>query len=250
MIDEPGFPNALRDGYAEGGRDASPPSRPGCPSLPRIAEAALSAAWSADEVAHVSGCRWCQRLLAFEYRAECPDLITLARHEAGVSPFEDALRAHLEEDRCERCARRLGSAWVEAVAALLRAGALTAAALREMGRGVAEVSLNLASAPSFLPSGGSGDIQQIHAAGPDGLIGLTLRQEGPRVVAYVETPNPALAGRAVSVEVLGRQRRMQARMVLGLVDGVGAFGSQDLGLMADFLTRIGPDCEILAALER
>jgi hypothetical protein len=82
------------------------------------------------------------------------------------------------------------------------------------------------------------------------LIGLTIKSEGARVVAYVETPNPALAGRAVSVEVLGLQRRMQTRMVLGLVDGVGAFGSQDMGLLSDFLARVGPDCEILAALER
>ena len=173
-----------------------------------------------------------------------------SRYQAGGSPFHDALRAHVEEDGCQRCARRLESAWVAGVAALLRASALTEAALRELAQGVAAVSLNLAAAPSFLPAGGTGDIQQHHSAGPDGLIGLTLRQEGTRLVAYVEAPNAKLAGRAVSVEVLGRQRRWQSRLILGLVDGVGAFGRQDLGSMTDFLSGMGSDYEILAAIER
>jgi hypothetical protein len=248
--DELEFLSALRAEYEESGAHAALPIRPDCPTLPRMAEAAISGGWSEGELAHVSDCRFCQKVLAAEYRIECPELTALARYQAGASPFAGALRIHLEEDGCERCARRLQSAWVAAVAALLRAGAMTEAALRDLGRDVAAASLNLAAAPSFLPAGESGTIQQTHTAGPDGLIALTLRQEGPHLVAYVEAPNPKLAGRSVSVEVLGRQRRMQARLVLGLVDGVGAFGRQDLGLMADFLSRIGPDCEILAAIER
>jgi hypothetical protein len=214
-----------------------------------MAEAALAADWREEELAHLAACRSCQRLVEAEYRLECPDLTILARYAAGLSPFEEALRRHLEEDLCERCRRRLEAAWTKAAAARLRAGSLTEAAFREMGLGIAEASLRgLSASPSFLPSSGSADMQQVHAAGPEGLLALTMRQEGPRVVVYVESPSAALAGRAVDVEVLGSEQRLQARLVLGFVEGAGAFGRHDLGLFADFLSRIGRDCEILVSL--
>jgi hypothetical protein len=248
--DDMELPAGLRAEYERSTAGTAPPPRPACPSLPRIAEAAGTGVWRTDELQHLPGCPFCQRILAAEFRMDCPGMAVLAGYRAGISPFAAALATHLEEDGCERCARRLESAWIAGVAALIGAGSLTAGALGELARGVAEATLHLAAEPAFLPAGDSGAIQQVHAAGPDGLLALTLRQEGPRVAAYVETPDPTLAGRAVSVEVLGRRGRIRTRLVLGLVEGVGAFGCGDLGLLTDFLSGVGPDCDVVAALER
>ncbi|MGA2736173.1 MAG: hypothetical protein ABSG65_01850 [Bryobacteraceae bacterium] len=84
----------------------------------------------------------------------------------------------------------------------------------------------------------------------DGLIATTLKQEGPDLVAYVESPSTSLAGHTVTVELLGQTRQVRAQVILRMVDGVGAFGFHSFGNLANLTADLGSECEILAILDK
>jgi hypothetical protein len=66
----------------------------------------------------------------------------------------------------------------------------------------------------------------------------------------VESPNTSLAGHTVVVEVLGEKRQLRAEVILRMADGMGAFGFHSFGNLADFAADMGPECEILAILDK
>jgi len=250
MEGEDTFLNSMRDAYRRS-RESIPgpaPAEPACPSLPRMAQAAADG-WQPDELAHVAGCPRCQQIMAAEFRIECPGFAVLAHFAAGDSPFAAALGRHLEEDCDGRCRRRLKSRWLQAAAAMLRTGTLAENVFQESMRHLAISDVHLAAAPAFLRLGGETPIQ-VHAVGPDGLIAVTLKQEGPQLLAYVESPSTSLAGHTVMVELLGQTRQLRVPVILRMVDGVGAFGSHSFGDLAALTADLGPDCEILAILDR
>lgn len=243
------FSAMIRDAYRQSGASLlAPPPSPGCPSLPRLAQA-LYQGWQDQELAHVAHCARCQKIVAAEFRIECPGFAVLAHYAAGDSPFAAALDQHLAEDCESRCRRRLQSPWLQGVAAALRAGAMTETILQDSLRHLANSGVRLASVPAFLPLGGETAIQ-VHAVCEDGLIAVTLKQEGSQVVAYVESPNTSVAGHTVAVELLGDAGSQRAQVILRMVDGIGAFGFHNFGSLADLAVSLGGECEILAVLER
>jgi len=92
--------------------------------------------------------------------------------------------------------------------------------------------------------------QNAHAVGSEGFISATLKQEGSDLVVYVESPSMYLVGHTVTVELHGQARQLRAEVILRMVDGVGAFGSHSFGDLAALTADLGPDCEILAILDR
>ncbi|MGA2736174.1 MAG: hypothetical protein ABSG65_01855 [Bryobacteraceae bacterium] len=244
------FLASLREAYRGSQQSIQAPAfaGPACPSLPRLAQAAAEG-WQEHELAHVAGCSRCQRIMGFEFRVECPGWAVLAHFAAGDSPFAAALARHLEEDCDGRCQRRLASPWLRATAAMLGTGAQAETVLQESLQHLASATVSLAAAPAFLPMGSETAVQ-VHAVGPDGLIATTLKREGPDLVAYVESPSTSLAGHTVTVELLGQTRQVRAQVILRMVDGVGAFGFHSFGNLANLTADLGPECEILAILDK
>src|SRR3989442_9975825 len=74
---------------------------PDCPPTPRFYKG-VRGGWSEAERRHVSGCEFCQRATALEWRIECPGLWTLVQYLAEGEAFEDiqAMQRHLERDGC------------------------------------------------------------------------------------------------------------------------------------------------------
>jgi hypothetical protein len=75
---------------------------PHCPPLTRF-PSAIREGWAPEEREHVTGCPYCQRVTALEWRAECPILFDWTLYVELRSPDQEAMRYHLEHDRCPRC---------------------------------------------------------------------------------------------------------------------------------------------------
>jgi hypothetical protein len=225
------------------------PARAGCPSLIRLAEC-LAKGWGKKELAHVQGCLHCQKIVAAEWRIECPDLGILARHLAGVLPFGEAMRIHLQSHSCQRCGRRLESPWLAGIASLLRAGTLAESKLEELQNRIVLSSVPLHVAPAFEPADGAPAFATIQSTSRDGSIEVTLRSEGAELCLYLNAFDAAQAGKTVTVELLGLNLRLKAQVALKLVNGIGAFGAHNFGKLSQLAAALGPSVEILAILNK
>lgn len=251
MTDEETFLLTLKETHRRSLAEIAVPevARPGCPSLIRLAEC-LAKGWGKEELAHVQGCLHCQKIVAAEWRIECPDLGTLARHLAGVSPFADAMRIHLQGHSCERCARRLESPWLAGIASPLRAGTLAESKLEELQNRIVLSSVPLAVAPAFEPAEGVPAFRTHQSTSRDGSIEVTLRSEGAELCLYLNAFDAADAGKTATVEVLGLKLRLKAQVALKLVDGIGAFGAHNFGKLSQLAAGLGPSIEILVVLNK
>jgi HEAT repeat protein len=91
---------------------------------------------------------------------------------------------------------------------------------------------------------------EVRAASPDGLVHVLLGEveAPPRLVAYVHTPQPELAGRTVKITVEGDARRLQAEVVLEPAGSEGCRAVHDFGSFAEQASALGRGCSVQAEL--
>ncbi len=246
------FSRALRNAHADALAQAPAEHSgrtPDCLSLTRIA-VAVDRGWQPEELGHVAGCPVCRKLVLGAWREECPAAFELARHAAGGSPLSPLLQAHIEEDRCERCAGLLRSSWLGAMAAALRAGAGAARELESVAASVAIAFARFDFAPSFEPAESAQQRFQLFATDSAGRLRATLREQQRELVVYIEAQDVRLAGKKVLIEVLGCRAQLQASVFLQMVANVGAFGHHSFGPFADAARDLGAgSIGLVAALE-
>ncbi len=218
---------------------------PQCPSLPRFA-VALREGWTPEEREHVSECRYCQKIIAMEWRIQCPSLLSLILHLAGACPDKQAMQYHLDE--CQRCLRLTQSPWLQGLAALVQAGQRMQAQVEAMLNAVVTAFASLpAPVGAFAPT--TRPPFQLRAMSEDGSLIVTLREtdEGELVV-HVKTLDPQQAGRIVHVEVIGKGEALTAEVVLQPQGEHGCAGRHTFGKFSELASRLGADCAVLAAL--
>jgi hypothetical protein len=219
---------------------------PQCPPLARF-PAGVREGWKPEEREHVTGCAYCQRVTALEWRAECPGPFTLALYLEGICPDREALEFHLQKDRCPRCQRLLRSLLLRELAAPLRAGRPGVERARPPLECVAAGFAPLPALGEFGPA--TRPPFQLRAVLPDGSLAVTVREtDVGELVAHVRAPDPAKAGRTVRVEVLGAGEALTADVVLEGQGESGCSGRHTFGPFAELAPRLGADCAVLAAL--
>lgn len=80
-----------------------------CPPLELFSEGVVKG-WDSDRKAHVSSCHYCQKVTAMQWRiAGCPHWFLLAQYKARTMSDMEAMRIHLERDRCAHCVESIES---------------------------------------------------------------------------------------------------------------------------------------------
>jgi len=203
-----------------------------CPPLWRFVEASRGG-WKPAEQAHVSGCGYCQKTLAQQWRYRHPSLWELALYGLGRSANEVAMKRHLEQDRCPRCRGLLESRPLSRALELARTGERELERLEGWLRGVAISSGELAYSGNFAETEQARF--EIRGESPDGSLRATLRQSVANVLeAEIESPDAQQAGRRVGVEVLRRDAEpLVAQPVLDS-DADGCFAVHEFGPIGDY----------------
>jgi hypothetical protein len=205
-------------------------------------------AWTrpAEERRHTAACPWCQKVLAMAWRQECPGVGQLVVDLAGSSSAAAAMREHLEEDRCPRCRRLMGSALLGSAAAALREGRRSVQALEVWLGQVVAVSTPLpAGAGSF--AGFDRGPFRVRAESPGGLVTVVRQTDRGLVVVETESSDPSLAGRHVRVEILGDGEPLEVDLVLR-AEGGRSIARHTVGRFSELRSRLGGSCEVVAAL--
>jgi len=221
---------------------------PACPPLWRF-PTGVGKGWNEDEREHVTGCSYCQKVTATQWRLECPGLFALVRFLAQGEAFEDAaaMRIHLDQDRDRRCALLLQSVSVRKLAAVMKAGRRTAEELKALADQAAFTYVLL---PEVAAAGSrcepSQDVERFEAwaesADKSGLA-VTL-SETPSGTLEVSVDAP-LALKAAQVEILGatpQNLELELRQY-----GQRGTAVWPLGPFSNQVRMLGRDCLLLTA---
>jgi hypothetical protein len=220
---------------------------PGCPPLTTFAGKDLPELSAAD-AAHVASCGYCQKLLAFRFRQDCPGIADLVRFQAGATFFGKALEAHLADDQCRRCRIVLASSWMAALSAAWRTGRLALQKLQALAQETAIGSAVLVMQPEFA-SPAQGPAFRITAGDAAGLMLATLINERSEAVLYIEARGPEMGGRRAFVDVSGPQGRLTAVVPLEQI-GKSATGIHRFGPTAGLIAAVGDQVTLFVGLEQ
>jgi len=172
--------------------------------------------WTDSEREHVSGCRYCQRMMALVWREECPRLWTLVKYKyaMGTFPFDEAMRFHVDRDGCPRCSRILNSPLIDRLKNLVAQGAdLAGSAVAAYGEVASAAEFASIKRPAL----------HIRDTSEDGLLVSTLLETAEGLlVLHVESPDRKNIGRRVVAEVISESGSL-LRVELELVSA-GEFG--------------------------
>jgi hypothetical protein len=225
---------------------------PHCLSTLEFLPPISSSTWSSDEAAHVESCRYCQRMIGIGWRSQCPGLLDLARYvsDPGTFRFRDAMAFHLEHDRCDNC-----TAWLTNKVFQTLVGLRTAAAGLAASVMVPEALMGSTDAAAVLES---------RAASPDvPFTQLAMRDDDEDLIVYLHAEDPRLAGRRVTVQVLGAEgaeskaalfeglsRPAPAeRPIPGVLSRVAAVAECNFGPLTDVTLRLGGELIITSQLD-
>jgi hypothetical protein len=226
--------------------------RASCLSLIRARALVLNPRlWTKVEREHVAGCDSCSRLAErLERGVLHPSLWTLVRWSGGVLVDGEArtIQDHLEKDECQRCCRLLESAWLRALVELVKAGH---ANLKEAHGLTDAVVSPLAPLPA--PIGAFAATTRspflLEAGQAESAFSAALREtDDGELMLHIKTPDPALAGRTVHVEILGESEPLTATVPLKAEVGDGCSGQQTFGRFDEVAAQLGKDCVCLAVL--
>jgi len=199
-----------------------------CLSLPAFV-LALRRGFSKEELAHVGDCAFCQKMVAMEWRLDCPSLVTLARIRNGTLPHRYAPQEHLEE--CESCRERLESPLVRALAAA--------------GSALAVDTILPASVMGYA---GKDEIR-LPLLAQDKQEGLTiaLQERDGRLMGLLLTDDPTRAGQRLRIDLFDEkgQSVKSAELVL-IKDDYGCAASLDFGSFRDCVRQLGSECALTA----
>jgi len=197
-----------------------------CLTLPRFV-LAMRQGFSPEELAHVGDCVFCQKLVAMEWRRECPSLVTLARQRNGTLPHRYAAQEHLQE--CDSCRQRLESPLVRALAA---AGASFA------------VGTLL---PVFEAHHQTETPLPLLAQHKDEGLTIALQERDGRLMGLIMTDDPARAGQRLRIELFDDNGRAVESVERELMeDPYGCEASVDFGPFEDRVRRLGSECALTA----
>jgi hypothetical protein len=218
---------------------------PACPPTPRFYKGVRDG-WSIEERRHVNSCEFCQRATALEWRIECPGLWTVMRYAAEEGAFEDlqAMRRHLELDRCRRCTLILSSRFVKTLADMLRAGKGSVNKIRRLAEQAIVVYTRL---PRLATDGvhfeplERGERFGTSAESEKMNVALWERASGDLEISLDATD----VTRA-QVEVIGQSK---TRLEIVELEKVGERRVQaiQLGSLREQVRELGEDCLVLAA---
>jgi hypothetical protein len=240
----------------ESQEDPFTPPTPFCLSLIRQRRASLREDLGQEERTHLESCLHCRQMRAtVEGNTWHPAVGDLCRARAGRlgSDEEAVLEAHLESERCRRCARLMASGWLNALARHLAespAGGIT----RESDPSVAVGTLRADSVPEALRTvAGFATAAplplHVRAASPEGELIVILREASPgQVVITVEAAAP-LAGRRVHVEVLGEPPHLPEVVELALLPvASGSLGEERLGSLEKLAPLLAGGATVVAVV--
>ena len=216
-----------------------------------LLEWAAAEGWTAGERDHVCACAYCQKVMAMEWRAECPGLATLAAYLADLCPDKPSLTVHLNVDRCSRCARMLESPWLQAAAKLIRGGQRTLESMRAAFDGVlvgfapVPVAARSPGAPPRAPF-------RLLATHSQGLLEVEVAENDQKQLeATVRSKDAGLNGRIVVIELIAEHDMLTLETELR-IEGKGkieCLGRAVFGEMHKIWPKIGKDCAVLAWLK-
>jgi hypothetical protein len=211
---------------------------PACLPLPRF-HPERQKEWTAEERAHVEGCRdYCQRMLALGWREEHPPIAALVEHARGIYPYAEALRFHLEEDGCRRC--QLVLRGFQAIGDI-------AASWRWLVVWLSEGSVTLAPAATFAAERPPLLVRQ---ASEDGSWVVTVRETDPpehEFVVHVEVLKYEACPDKVQVTLIGEQESITQEVTLSENHG-RCEGRCSFGPFAEVTARLGESWVVLARL--
>ena len=216
-----------------------------CPPLTAFPQGTRQG-WSEEYRSHVPSCPYCQKLTAMQWRLDHPRIWYLALHAAG-RPVEDAeaLRIHLEDDRCAHCLRILRSTALQALAKLIQAGAKTLEGLEARAKRAGACASQLVFAAGFAAK--QREPFQMRTDTVDGSLLATLWERDGQLMLELESADPANAGRKVLAEILGEGGEvLRETFVLEDRGEYGAGISRSFGELKQF-ERLLKECSLVVS---
>ena len=212
---------------------------PRCLSLSRLDPKRSRSGWTLEDQAHVTGCRYCQRVIALFWRQQCPSLWDLARLAGQPEGFPNrtALRFHLEQDLCKNCRELSEPPLFQRLVQNVRDWATHHAV-------ATYASLPLSSDDS---SEASTDPHEPIVEASSHTMSLILHQTDRDLLATLGVVERRLAGAQVRVAVIGRDNVEVVDGSLGQhQDRVGFHAN--FGPAQDLVQHLGSDFAVIAAL--
>lgn len=212
-----------------------PLETPLCLPLVRFAPSAQEK-WTDEERAHVTGCPYCERMMALIWREKCPSLWKLAQHAGGIFPCNLAMQFHLVRDGCPRCNQVLESR------PMIRLRELV-----EQLRNSAASAVVVYQEPGFAGEFASTKRAPLIIRGTNdegSLVSTLLESDEGFLVLYVESPDTASAGRRIAAEVINEGEPLVAELELGPAGEFGCRAEHVFGPIREF-ERVFRGCMLL-----
>lgn len=203
--------------------------------------------WTADELAHVESCGYCQRMIAIGWRVEHPAspmmIRALLRYvlDPNGAPDHKALAFHLDEDQCETCWNRLESGWFRVLVGIFKP--ISSHATWVVGE------LALVEVGGLFSREGSDERAEGQATDADSGLRVSWHVDDRKhLVAYAESRDRALIGRGVRLELVGEADSIGFQeLFVDIADGTVS-ARHDFGPAAALLTDIDVKA-VLAVLD-
>jgi hypothetical protein len=173
--------------------------------------AATRGRWSDAYRSHVSGCLFCQKLIAALWQDACPGLNVLLEYLRGPESFPDrlALERHLTHHMCARCGLLLHALSIPGRVA--QAVGMGAAAWKPVRLELAAAASGCEPVPIF---------KELHLDSPP-LDVIVRERKDHTLLLSVTGPDLLMAGRDVEIEIRGQHHSRLFVLTLGRNWGTG-----------------------------
>ena len=220
-----------------------------CPPLPLFLTAvSYGQGWDEKYRAHVSGCRYCQKTTAMQWRITHPNLKAVLGYlrEGEKYPDAQAMKIHIEKDNCQICQMLQRMTTLEKWLANVRSGAWTLGQLDSVAEGSGWVFGELSPVGLHAPK-----VElEVSTASEEGPFVATLFDDKGELRLSIETADPAYENRKVTVETVASTGESRIEEVqLGSKGEYGIRGSYRLGKTNEIAKKVKDFCVLITPAE-